>query len=578
MGKRGFYPRLAAQNIRKNSRFYTPYLLTGVFCAAMLYTMYFLNGNEGVSKMSGSVYVLTFLWLGIGVVTIFSAIVMLYTNSFLMKRRRKEIGLYNVLGMEKRHIARFMAWETVYAALISIVGGIVLGVLLSKLALLLLCRILRAGVPFGFEVSGFGMGATAVTFVVIFFLCLAGNLRRVGASRPVELLRSESEGDREPKTRWGLAVVGAVCLGAGYVMALTVKDAIAALGLFFVAVLLVIAGTYCLFTAGSIAALKALRRNKKYYYQTRHFTAVSGMLHRMKRNAAGLASVCILSTMVLVTVSTTVSLYLGTEEVLDRMYPRDYNVVMFEADENAMESALRAVAALDEENEGAEFTDIAYVRYYQGDKDALSANQECCDALKAAPENGALVWAKGNEDGLPTVYVGFNVKGQVDGDDVWNGVLEGMDGEYTYRSAYVSSRAANAEEVYAMDGGFFFMGLYLGALFLMATVLIIYYKQLSEGYEDAGSFRIMQRLGMSQAEVRGSIHSQIMIVFFLPLLAAAVHIAFAFNMIVKMLYVFSLSNTGLFAVCTLGTLLVFAAIYAFVYAVTARAYYRIVRI
>lgn len=578
MGKRGFYAHLAAQNMRKNGRFYLPYLLTGVFCTAMLYTMYFLNGNKGVSQMPGSAYVLTFLWLGIGVVTIFSAIVMLYTNSFLMKRRRKEIGLYNVLGMEKRHIARFMAWETVFAALISIVGGEALGILLSKLALLLLCRVLRAGVPFGFQVSAFGMGAAAVTFLVIFFLCLAGNLRRIGASRPVELLRAENEGDREPATRWVLAAAGAVCLIAGYVMALSVKNALSALGLFFVAVILVIIGTYCLFTAGSIAALKALRRNKKYYYKTRHFTAVSGMLHRMKRNAAGLASVCILSTMVLVTVSTTVSLYLGTEEVLDRQYPRDYNVMMFEADEAAMNSALDAIARMDARETSAETSDIACVRYYEGDNGALSANQECGDALAAAKENGQLVWAKGDEDYLPTVYIGFNVKGGLSDEEVWDGVLEGMEGEYTYRSAYIAGRAKNAEEVYAMDGGFFFMGLYLGALFLMATVLIIYYKQLSEGYEDAGSFRIMQRLGMSQGEVRASIHSQIMTVFFLPLAAAALHIAFAFNMIIKMLGVFSLSNTALFAECAVGTLLVFAAIYALVYALTARAYYRIVRI
>ncbi len=578
--RKGFYARLAAQNIKKNGKFYLPYLLTAAGCAAMLYTMYFLNGNAGVGEMSGSAYVRSFLALGTVVITIFSAVLIFYTNSFLMKRRKKELGLYNVLGMGKRHIARFLFWETVYTALIGVIGGLALGVLLSKLALLALCRLLGAMVPFGFELSATGMVATAASFLVIFLLCLLGNLRRIGKSRPIELLHGENTGDREPKTRWFLAVVGVLSLGGGYVIASMVRDAIAALGLFFVAVLLVILGTFCLFTAGSIAVLKALRRNKRYYYQTKHFTAVAGMLHRMKRNAAGLAAVCILSTMVLVTVSTTASLYLGTEDSLDQQYPRDYQVIMFKADENAMNSLVDAIERVAEED-GVKVKNLTYFAYYEGNSEVLSANQECGDALKATNGvNGVTVWAGGDEDYLPTVYVGYDLP---DGADTRltsevSMLCDSMEGDFTYEMAYMADRASNAEDLYAMSGGFFFIGLYLGFLFLMATALIIYYKQVSEGYEDAQSYRIMQNVGMTQREVRESIHGQIMTVFFLPLAAAGVHIAFAFNMISRLLTVFGLYNVPLFAWCTVGVFAAFALVYALVYALTARAYYGIVKV
>ena len=574
MRKGGFYPGFAAQNIKKNGKYYLPYLLAASLCVAMLYTIFFLNDNGGVSELRGAMYVQVFLSLGTGIITIFSAIIIFYTNGFLMKRRRTEIGLYSVLGMEKRHIARLMLWETIYAALIAIACGSAAGILFSKLALLLLLKLLGETVPFGFEVAWGGILWTAIIFAVIFLLCLASNLRRVGTSKPVELLHSVNEGDREPKTRWFAAVVGVITLGAGYVIALRVSSPSDALLMFFVAVLLVIIGTYLLFTAGSIAILKALRKNKAYYYKTGHFTSVAGMLHRMKRNAAGLASICILSTMVLVTVSTTVCLYLGTEETIDRIYPRDFQIVMAEADENAMNSALASAEKV-AENDGITLTDVACVRYYASD-DAMGVSQEAGNALKVNSDGG-LVWATGDETTLPAAYVGFNVDGDIPnnfGDDI----LEGMEGPSTYKWANYRDRASNASDLHSMTGGFLFMGLYLGLLFLIATTLIIYYKQVSEGYEDAVGYRIMQQVGMSRAEARVSIGGQIRAVFLLPIAAAAVHIVFAFNMIAKLLEMFSLTNVGLFALCNLFTLLVFAAIYTVVYLATARAYYRIVRV
>ena len=317
MRKLDFYPRLALRSIRLNGKFYLPYLLSGVVSAAMLYDILFLNMNTGVARLKGANAVQGLLGFGALIVALFSFALICYTNGFLMKRRQKELGLYNILGMEKRHLARLLFWETVYSALICILGGLLLGILLSKLFLLLLCAVMRVDVAFGFEVPRDAVLYTGAGFGIIFLLTYLLKLLRLRRVKPIELLKGGETGEREPKTKWLLAVLGLVTTGAGYYLSITAKDPMNALELFFLAVVLVIVGTFCLFTAGSIALLKALRKNRKYYYQTRHFTAVSGMLHRMKRNAAGLATICILSTMVLVTVSTTLCLYMGVSEILN---------------------------------------------------------------------------------------------------------------------------------------------------------------------------------------------------------------------------------------------------------------------
>ncbi len=562
--------------MKKSGKYYLPYLLTCIGAASMFYILFFLSENDGIDTLRGGAYVMATLWLGAGVIGIFSAILIFYTNSFLMKRRKKELGLYNILGMEKRQIAHFLFWETVYTAVIGIVCGLGVGILLSKLMLLLLCMILKAGVPFGFFVSGQGILWTVVVFCFIFALCLLYNWYGIKRAKPIELLHSGKDADRQPKTRWFAALIGTITLAAGYGIALTVKSPISALGLFFVAVLLVIVGTYCLFSAGSIAVLKILRNNKAYYYKTGHFIAVSGMLHRMKRNAAGLASICILSTMVLVTVSSTVCLYAGTEEALDKWCPRDVQILLKEADEDAMNTIVEAVRS-EAEKQGMEISDLAYVRYYVADADTDPAHV-CGDALKEA-DHGELVWATGEEKTLPNVYVGFNVKNGEVPSEFYDSIWEVTSSDSVqFRVASDVERTECSDELYGMYGGFFFIGLLLGFLFLMATALIIYYKQVSEGYEDAEGFKIMQQVGMSESEVKSSVHSQILTVFFLPILAAAVHISFAFPMITKLFKLFYMTNIALFAWCVLGALLMFAAIYAAIYALTAKAYYRIVKV
>lgn len=572
MHKAALYPRLASQSIRKNGRYYIPYFLTCTAAAAMFYIMFFLSGNEGIQALRGSAYVLSMLFLGTGIVGIFSAILIFYTNSFLMKRRKQELGLFHVLGMEKRHISLVLWWETVYTALLTIAAGLALGVLLSKLMLLLLCAILRETVPFGFFVSVPGLIWTAGVFAAIFLVCLLSNLRRIGKVKPIELLHSGGVSDREPKSRWLLAVIGLITLALGYGIAVAVKSPLSALGLFFVAVLLVIIGTFCLFIAGTITVLKLLRRNRRYYYQTRNFIAVSGMLHRMKRNAAGLAAICILCSMVLVTISTTVCLYLGTEDVLGMMYPRDFQVFLIESDQDSMH---HMADILEEEaaKAGLELRDLAWTCYYPGDYE-MGSKQLVGDKLRQY-QDGQILGENG-QDYRPTVFVGANIPGDHI-PEAFTEAVEARFGEVSFEYGYTDLRETMAFEIYSMLGGFFFIGLLLGVLFLLATVLIIYYKQVSEGYEDIRGYQIMQQVGLSQAEVRGSIRRQIMTVFFLPLCVSAVHIAFAFNMMVRMLAIFSLTNVGLFALCCLGTFLAFAVIYILVYSFTAKAYYRIVR-
>ncbi len=668
MRKGGFFPRLALVNLVRNRRYYGPYLLSGIGTAAMYYILRYLTVSDIVASVRGAGYLQSLMGLGCIVVALFSAVLMLYANSFVMKRRQRELGLYHILGLEKRHIAHVMLWETLLCAAVVILGGILVGVGLSKLILLVLLKLSRIPVQFGFEVSVQGMWHTLCLFAVLFLLTLLWNLIRLGRSRPIQLLHGAQMGEREPKTRKLLVAVGLLALAGGYGIALKVQDPLEAFMLFFVAVLLVMLGTYCLFTAGSVAVLKRLRANEKFYYQTRHFISVSGLLYRMKQNAVGLANICILSTMVLVTVSTTASLYLGCEETLDRMFPHDIQVSqdLTHLDqpldpltpERRQQETEATLAWIDEllEDSGltAEYlswyTEVRVSSSYSGNtlgwsEDApgtyvtvyLVTAEDYTRVTGRTTEMGpdeVLVYAQGLE--LPdTFYIGaqpFRVAGRLEHGLQQNdpvvvssseptelllvaadrqaleeiaslclsdqGVqretfriqmdLDGTEGEKLAlawdiletnvdESVYtVTSRQDNAQDLYAMYGGFLFLGVFLGFLFLLATALIIYYKQVSEGYEDQRRYQIMRQVGLTDREARSAIHSQILLVFFLPLGMAAVHILAAFPMISKLLGLFQLQDIPLFAACTAGTLGAFALVYALVYGLTARTYGRIV--
>ena len=654
MRKSGFFPRLALVNLLRNGRYYGPYLLACGGTAAMFYILCYLTNSDIVASVRGAGYLQSLMYLGCIVVALFSVVLLLYANSFVMKRRQRELGLYNILGLEKRHIALLCLWETLYCALAAIVGGIAAGILFSKLTLLLLLQIARLPAEFGFEISVPAICATAALFAVLFGLTLACNLFQVGRARPVELLHSESAGEREPKTKRVLVALGLLTLGGGYFLSWKVQRPEEALALFFLAVVLVMIGTYCLFTAGSVAVLKALRANPGYYYQTRHFTAVSGLLHRMKQNAVGLANICILSTMVLVTVSTTVSLYTGMESSLDQMFPHDVDIIQYltgqEEDtpqltpEELLAQVERNLSAAGRKAELIQwYTRTDTVGYYSGNTFSLNFQEGISTRLEllTAEEYGRLtgrsvtlepdqVLAQTKNltlsetfyiETLPFHVVGTvadfprrNTTALVSGQsaDVFLVVADesvisaidaqdrnGLDREFriqmdldgteaqklacvdlllngTGGGTAFNSRQDNSANLYAMYGGFLFLGIFLGLLFLLATALIIYYKQISEGYEDQRRYRILRQVGMTDREVRSSIHSQILLVFFLPLVTAGVHTAAAYPMVSKLLALFQLTSTGHYALCTAGTLAVFCAVYALVYGLTARAYRRIV--
>lgn len=679
MRKMSFYPRLAINNIMKNRQLYFPYLLTCVFTVAMFYIVLFIRMNEGLGEMFGGQYVGAYMAFGSVIIGIFSLVILFYTNSFLMKRRRRELGLYNILGMEKRHIACVLFFETLFTGVGTIALGVLTGVVLSKLVYMLLMRLVRFPVPLGMSVSVPGILASCGLFAVIFLLILLYNLWHIRLSKPIELLRGNQVGQKEPKTKALLAILGLITLAGGYTLAIMVKSPIEAMLWFFIAVILVIIGTYCLFTAGSIALLKILRSNKSYYYQTRHFISVSSMLHRMKQNAVGLANICILSTMVLVTVSTTVTLYAGMEDFIDTMYPYDISLNFNEQGEAAAASYtgyLQEIAA----EEGHEVTSVAWydywtlaVHYQDGnvtapmDYDQIQINGHFLVVTLedygrflgkdlALAQDEVFLYIAGGEYPADTIslfgesyrvsacpgkiipqtqgarvsdytsgvivvpdretaerfcdlafaniasyrsdvkgYAGLSIEGSAEEKKAFYDLVcdliygnpdleerfqaipkpEGEENHYEWMS--IQSRQLNADECYAMYGAFLFLGIFLGLLFLMATILIMYYKQVTEGYDDRARFEILQKVGMSPAEVRSSIRSQVLTVFFLPLTAAGVHICFAFSMIVKILEAFGLYNIPLFLLSTAATFAIFALIYLLVYALTARVYYKIVR-
>ena len=681
MRNSSLYPKLAVQSIRNNRKFYFPYILALLGDVAAIYIMSALCRDPGVKDMTpgrpnGYMYVSIFMNIGQVIAFLFSAVFVLYINGFLMKQRKKELGLYNILGMGKGHIAVVLVIETIIIALLGIGGGIITGLILHKLVSLILHQMLGMPVPFGFYISWDGMAWTAALFLILLAVTLLVNLNKVRVSKPIELLRGGNVGEREPRTKWFMTLLGIISLGAGYYIAITTQTGVDAIVTYFLAVGLVIVGTYCLFTAVSIFILKALRRNKKFYYQTSHFIGVSGMLYRMKQNAVGLANICILCTMVMVMLSGTLSLYLGTADMIDEQYPGDINVevdyyphpeepfdgdAMLAVQTGFIESQGVAVTSMGtrceltfgagRRSDGSLTTD----RFSDGTVGAIVSMSFITEAGYTAVTGETLGLAPGEVaaynvlgDTL-TIHWDSQKEGRKLGESaypiakklssnpcftasivqmvtvvvpddaalseiyeqetavyqenssplVWHAYLDVdcdeaamLDLEERYSDAVANSdffqgtgkwelcrwdlRSEGEAESYGLAGGFLFLGLFLGFIFLLATVLIIYYKQISEGYEDKERFEIMQKVGLSRGEVKRSIHSQILMVFFLPIVVASIHIMFDFNMVEKLLTLFYIHNTTLTALCTLGTVLVFFAAYGVVYLLTARTYYKIV--
>lgn len=669
---RTFYPKLAISNIVKNKKTYFPYILTCMFTIMMYYMMSSIIYNKNFKDIYQAGNLMELLKIAITVTIIFSVIFLFYTNSFLMKRRRKEIGLFNILGMEKRHIAKMMIYETLFIAITSLLGGFFLGIVFSKIIFLFLLKLISFQVVLGFDIPVKAVTSTLLLFSIIFAVTLLYNLGKVHLTKPIELLHGGQIGEKEPKTKIIMTLIGLGTTGWGYWFALTTESPLKALVLFFLAVILVVIGTYALFTAGSIALLKLLRRNKNYYYKIKHFTNISGMLYRMKQNAVGLANICILSTMVVIMISTTISLYAGTNAALANRYPRDIDVTAKLENTEQKQIVDEKIQELINErgiktNDYMKICSINIFGQLSGQNVNLPSSEEMRNLMDASlddcmgfeilsascykeatgedlalQEGEIALYSSENlsnidhlnftfpdgenmnfsvkhsgkkvneklsnsyEKMLKYYYVVVQDDALIDEMNRHSSLEEISDTadnaiEYNYNfnavgtdeqirelsdviyklqidGVYLMSENAidGAQDFYGMYGGFMFIGIFLGILFMMATVLIIYYKQISEGYEDKERFEIMQKVGMSHAEIKKTIHSQVLMVFFLPIAVTALHIAISFRIIKQLLAILGLMDVNLFVFCTVMTLLAFCTVYGIVFLMTAKSYYRIV--
>ena len=672
--KRGFYPRLAWSGMRKNSKLYLPYTLACIGMTAMFYILMHLAYSPALELLSSSGEVSTILRLGSFVIGVFSLLFLFYTNSFLVRRRYKEFGLYNVLGMNKGNISRVLAWEALINALISLVGGLFLGIALSKLAELGLVNIMGGKTDLNLRVSVNALEFTTLFYCGIFLLIYLNSLIKIRRSSASELVKSENFGEKPPRANWLFGLAGIVILAAAYYIAVSIKTPLTALSLFFIAVIMVIVATYLIFIAGSVWICRLLQKNKRYYYKKNHFVSVSSMVYRMKRNGAGLASICILATMVLVMISSTTCLYFGAEDALRDRYPRDisisasYSGLDSMTDENI--SALRGEISAAVGEAGTEnildyrcaslvgslkdgVLDLSEASIYStamttydyvaevyivpladynaigGTNESLSSDEAVIYAyrmdytdktfavddlvsfrVKKVLDSFPIADGSAMASVAPTVFVivpdfadtvaklggAVSSSGDEPASLSWNYAFDtpvsdeeetamcerigerlsecSETGGYLYYSR--ESLAANRADFYGMFGGLFFLGIMLSIAFICAAVLIIYYKQISEGYEDRRRFEIMQNVGMTKKEIRSSINSQLLTVFFLPLIFAGLHLGFAFPFIHKLLMLFNLSNLPLLIGTTAISFGVFALLYAVVFRVTSNAYYNIV--
>lgn len=677
--KKGFYPKLAFDGIRKNKKMYLPYILTSIGMVMMYYIIIFLQFSQSIKDAVQSSTVTQILGLGSWVIAIFSCIFLFYTNLFLIKRRKKEFGLYNILGMDKHNLGIILFWETLIIAAISLVVGLAAGIAFSKLAELIFLNLLKSDATFDLTVSSQGIGLCTIIFTVINILLFFNSLRQVRSSSAISLVKSEQTGEKPPKGNWIFGILGVLLLGGAYYISLSIKEPLQALTLFFVAVIMVIIGTYLIMISGSVLFCRLLQKNKKYYYKSNHFVSVSSMVYRMKRNGAGLASICILATMVLVMISSTTSLYFGEEDALTSRYPREINInfttldtqIYKDGQADKIRSEIDKIAKKRNANvhnsltylagvlsgmvtDGNVETDIRnvysgtvdYNRVFQfnfvsiddynkimgtdyklkdgeamiylfrkgsnfnGDKLSFNGGQsfkivkyldnfisQSDAAMTIVPTMAVFVNdldkatqgmtdATHQHDSEPVVNfnwsygfdTGLSEDEQIALSKDINSYLTDVSDDFKedIHSTEVESREQNRLDFFGLFGGLFGLGIILSIVFIFAAVLIIYYKQISEGYEDQSRFEIMQKVGMTKKEIRKSINSQLLTVFFLPLIFAGMHLAFAAPIIKKLLLLFNLTNLNLFIVTILISFAAFALFYMIVYKITSNAYYKIV--
>lgn len=665
--RNSFYFRLALTNIKKHARSYVPYIITCVITIAMFYIIKSLAFNLG--KNLSSISAATSMSLGSIVVAIFAIIFLFYTNSFLLKKRKKEFGLYNILGMEKKHMSALIATESLIVSVISLVLGLIIGIALDKLIFMIVIKLLNGQSPLGFTIIPEAILHTVVLFCIIFAAILLNSVRIVYTTKTIDLLHGSNTGEKEPKTKWLLAILGVLCLGGGYTISIISKNPVSAIGLLFIAIVLVVIGTYFIFVAGIIALLKLLRKNKGFYYKTSHFISVSGMIYRMKQNAVGLANICVLSTMVLVMVSTTSSLVIGMQDTINTISPYDYSISVADGKTNQQIKDDIKNTAADNNLKITKFVDYQYLEFnadlkynyitasdYSAESENLvgliivnqqdynmltNSNVELSDdqvmmfypnsfpysdltifdqryKVKESRKIGDFIPGKNligysiydsygivvkdnsqlqqiskyynsfygnsetneyNEHNCYFYECNFNVDADLKKQLEFNEIIRNSElyqGSYYHGSISSTFKSEALQAFRDTYSSMFFLGIFLSILFIMATILIIYYKQISESYDDKERYEIMQNVGMSHTEVKRTIRSQVLTVFFLPLIVAGVHVAFAFPIMSRVLSLLGLINVTLYITCTVICFLVFALMYGIIFAITSRLYYKTV--
>lgn len=657
-----FYSKFALNNLVKNKRFILPYIFSAIFTIASFYILTSLSLGSNLDKLpQGISATKQVLSLGVIVIAIFSAIFLFYTYSFLIKRRVREFGLYSVLGMTKKQIARILILETIFIGVLTLVFGLAFGLLFDKLMLLVLLKLFTAGVSFGFVITPIAVFLTILLFGGIFFLLLIYTVIKISRLKIVALLKEENNGEREPKARLILAVLGLGLTGYGYYLAQTIQNPIKAITMFFIAVLAVIFGTYLIFMAVSITVLKLMKNNKTFYYKPKNFISVSGLLYRMKRNAVGLANICILSTMVLVTMGTTSALYAGSEEAYNTRFPRDIIVNGYRSTEGKLTEIEKNVkkATQDAGVEAKDLvsynmlnvvgrlngTEISYETGNVGSLDKLRTVVviELKDYNKVSKEQktlntgetllfidkkgkyeaneitvqgvnlkikekltdfpGTLGTAAANafdtyyvvvkdntdvkkiesalkkklnmsdEEGEVYNYVGFNISDKTKEAKV----IENFKQLEKEGNINIEGKAENETNFKGFYASFLFIGVFISMIFVVSQVVIMYYKQISEGYEDKGKFGIMRKVGLTDRQIKQSIRSQVLMIFFAPLAIATLHTVVAYPFIEKILKLFLATDNNVFLIALAVTIAVFGVFYLIVYLITSRIYYRIIK-
>ena len=657
-----FYSKFALNNLVKNKRFILPYIFSAIFTIASFYILTSLSLGSNLDKLpQGISATKQVLSLGVIVIAIFSAIFLFYTYSFLIKRRVREFGLYSVLGMTKKQIARILILETIFIGVLTLVFGLAFGLLFDKLMLLVLLKLFTAGVSFGFVITPIAVFLTILLFGGIFFLLLIYTVIKISRLKIVALLKEENNGEREPKARFILAILGLGLTGYGYYLAQTIQNPIKAITMFFIAVLAVIFGTYLIFMAVSITVLKLMKNNKTFYYKPKNFISVSGLLYRMKRNAVGLANICILSTMVLVTMGTTSALYAGSEEAYNTRFPRDIIVNGYRSTEGKLTEIEKNVkkATQDAGVEAKDLvsynmlnvvgrlngTEISYETGNVGSLDKLRTVVviELKDYNKVSKEQktlntgeallfidkkgkyeaneitvqgvnlkikekltdfpGALGTAAANifdtyyvvvkdntdvkkiesalkkklnmsdEEGEVYNYVGFNISDKTKEAKV----IENFKQLEKEGNINIEGKAENETNFKGFYASFLFIGVFISMIFVVSQVVIMYYKQISEGYEDKGKFGIMRKVGLTDRQIKQSIRSQVLMIFFAPLAIATLHTVVAYPFIEKILKLFLATDNNVFLIALAVTIAVFGVFYLIVYLITSRIYYRIIK-